>query len=202
VIFFSSESDGGFPVDVFTFNVTEINTPERFTAEGLVQLVPACPDGAMVNVWSDNGLCKECPQGAVCSSSGLSMPVAAEGFWQLSSAEQIYQPCYPTESCVGGAFASQAWSDDGLSSGTVNIPNVCGEGYEGRMCMTCSPGYFRVDAVCMVCPTRAEKLRYRLAFFVSLAVMALLGLKMYIDGIEVSLFTIGLLSFVQVWPCT
>ncbi|KNC53321.1 uncharacterized protein AMSG_08817 [Thecamonas trahens ATCC 50062] len=77
-------------------------------------------------------LCELCPAGGVCAG-GDAVPVAAEGFFEVSPGSAQFVECPREGSCAGA--------------------NRCQSGYTGYLCATCSSGYYSATAVrCRACP--------------------------------------------------
>ena len=77
--------------------------------------------------------CRTCPTGAFCAG-GFVPPEARTGFFPVSATR--FQQCQPPEACVGGA-------------------DVCAEAYTGRLCGFCAPNHYRLDQLCVKCPSLA-----------------------------------------------
>lgn len=98
--------------------------------------------------------CVPCPPGGVCPGQ-LAKPYAAPGFYPGDNG--VFIECTDDRStCLGGAnFA-------------------CRKGHTGRMCSTCSKGYYKVNRICRVCQAGNKSL-IALAVVVSIVLLGLLA---------------------------
>ncbi|KAA0147513.1 hypothetical protein FNF31_07574 [Cafeteria roenbergensis] len=96
--------------------------------------------GGLVCAFGAGDECAACPRGAMCPGGFAALPLP--GYWtdDASSSRAIVHCSTPSES------RCQGWSQTKAAA-------LCGEGFTGHACGTCSVG-FRPDAVdgCVACP--------------------------------------------------
>lgn len=82
-------------------------------------------------------LCRPCPTGASCYGGAILLPKA--GYWRVSNQSEEVSACLQPIACLG-------------SSVGLGEVNVCEDGYEGKLCGSCSLGYARTGfANCRQC---------------------------------------------------
>ena len=97
-----------------------------------------------VHTTGDGLRCVRCPNGANCTSVGLSLttlPLEA-GAWRYSNTSRRVSTCRAPSACPGGAFL-QPWD-------AAHAMAPCATGHRGVLCDSCDPGFFRGPAE--VCP--------------------------------------------------
>lgn len=77
--------------------------------------------------------CTVCPEGGFCPG-GTVTASAKPGYWSSPTDVLAFIACSPPSSCPGGGPAS------------------CSEGFSGRMCSQCLPGWYRTKGTCSTCP--------------------------------------------------
>ena len=113
----------------------------------------ACP--CIPGTWAPErrlgGTCVYCPRFATCAG-GLDIPLALEGYYDISPEHSEFSRCRRPRACAGGR-------------------KICYEGNEGFMCGTCAEGYYS-DATnaCALCPPGNAIL-----FYVGLSALVLAG---------------------------
>jgi hypothetical protein len=82
------------------------------------------------------GSCRPCPEGGECPGGERVWP--KPGYWNPGEASGYVVKCRVEEACVGGR----------------HLGEMCAVGYEGRLCGTCSPGYYTEQSTgrCLACP--------------------------------------------------
>eukprot|EP00835_Amoeboradix_gromovi_P003448 NODE_228_length_13820_cov_0.664893.p1 type:complete len:1943 gc:universal NODE_228_length_13820_cov_0.664893:12388-6560(-) len=99
-----------------------------------------CQNGTYPNVFGSLNkrnkipLCANCPVGALCSSTGLQVPIGQKGYYELvSNGQYQYAACIPSDACTGS--------------------QICNDGYEGNRCGSCSLQHYRTGGnICGLCP--------------------------------------------------
>jgi hypothetical protein len=114
--------------------------------------------------------CVECPRGASCDG-GTKEPRPVFGFWSSASDPFTIFRCVPERACSGGV-------------------DECGTGFQGRICTTCTPGYFRSSNDCIRCPSGSKGI----AVAVALLVVAVAVLFLVLRGVRRSKAAGGTLS--------
>ena len=106
-----------------------------------------------------NRTCKECLLGGICpgllhNGSIFTKP----GFWRSSRSSLNFYRCPNTESCLGSpACTLDAVSLDfdckAEAASNLSYPaSECRDGYEGRLCFGCKPGWGSNKGTCIPCP--------------------------------------------------
>jgi hypothetical protein len=95
--------------------------------------------------------CKKCPEGGLCASKNMSVPIAKPGYWFSSSDINSFYKCTPSESCAGGG------------------PSNCSKGYDGFLCGVCSPQFYKSKTRCHACTSDTYW-----KFFLTIAVVGIL----------------------------
>lgn len=99
--------------------------------------------------WDPNEqVCHDCPANADCPGGSEVIPLA--GYWRSGNTSTDMHACPRPQSCLGAA----------VTAGTLEFPEQdqdnppsCEEGYTGRLCHRCQPGYGRSGADgCAPCP--------------------------------------------------
>lgn len=134
-------------------------------------------------------VCLQCPAGAICPGGErfVDLDIASSGYWRINASVSssdaqifcdsprlisrqngtgcpIYEPCSPSDSCLGN--------------------NICNIGYTGDRCSQCSPGtYHRVNNACVKCPDNLGALYGGLAIIL---ILLLIG-AYYLNKKNVSL---------------
>ncbi|KNC55645.1 uncharacterized protein AMSG_01914 [Thecamonas trahens ATCC 50062] len=101
--------------------------------------------------------CLSCPEGAVCAG-GTDGPVARPGWHPATSTADGFIECsHNRAACAGGS------------------PFRCANGYAGRLCGECAPGYYKVDNICRPCDEFPSELMFFFFFMFGLFVCAALA---------------------------
>jgi hypothetical protein len=130
-----------------------------------------CPTGLSRNAWSEGDFCVPCPLGAQCIAAHDFIPVNQEGWWRFDSGDEsefLFLKCNPATACP-------AYASDELERG--NSDGICYPGYEGSMCGTCAPGYFRSQSNCKACLNNDVLKWMIVGMGLSVAILALLWLS-------------------------
>ena len=95
-------------------------------------------------------LCHNCPEGAICR--GGNIVKAYNTWWRSGNMSILLTQCFEHAACLG---ASNSAHNLNVPEGFAGIEHneTCAEGYRGRLCHACSPGYGRetFDS-CSECP--------------------------------------------------
>eukprot|EP00163_Fabomonas_tropica_P011773 TRINITY_DN2265_c0_g1_i1.p1 TRINITY_DN2265_c0_g1~~TRINITY_DN2265_c0_g1_i1.p1 ORF type:complete len:2128 (-),score=551.89 TRINITY_DN2265_c0_g1_i1:181-6564(-) len=99
--------------------------------------------------------CEECPEGGVCPG-GIEPPVPAPQWWNSDADPFVFLQCVNPEQCPGG------------------LKSACAEGYEGRLCAQCTPGWYARGNYCEKCPKAAFWTLIVFGLFVLLLILGLM----------------------------
>ena len=128
------------PVTVSTYLSVELYAPDR------VKTVPP-PFPAMLFVFVPSGSSQfqVCPDGSSCPGGGRMWP--GEGFWSRS---EVHAPiaCDVEHACVGSLGTEDGYPVAFHASG-ARVTSLCREGYAGRACASCAPGYAPLAGTCL-----------------------------------------------------
>ena len=133
---------------------------------------------------SDGEFCSTCPGAASCIGGGAE-PVANQGFYKVGRTQ--FLACDPAVACVGGGFDVNG----------TELPQElqCAVGYEGVPCDMCAKGFYRLDELCVGCPSMAWV--FILLFVVVLTICLIFGVWLNKRRINLAALGIGV-DFAQV----
>lgn len=109
--------------------------------------------------------CLPCPDNGICD--GTSVVNAMPGFWRSSASSYVFYSCAPP---------------DGNDACTMSIA-TCQDGYTGPRCSSCTDGYGKSGAACMMCGNSALNWGMSwLIFFVIVALCSVLVVRSIQDA--------------------
>ncbi|KAJ6236681.1 repeat outer membrane protein [Anaeramoeba flamelloides] len=138
------------------------------------------------------GVCKKCPDGAICKKIDTRVPDARKGYWHSKENPTTYIKCKIEEACLGGDF------------GVCN-PEL---GYSGDVCSQCSAKYYKLESRCEPCPNnQGSRIFFIFLFlYVFLLIMFVLSKKAknYFGSFTIAFSFLQILSIMNdlnvTWP--
>eukprot|EP00163_Fabomonas_tropica_P020199 TRINITY_DN3556_c0_g1_i2.p1 TRINITY_DN3556_c0_g1~~TRINITY_DN3556_c0_g1_i2.p1 ORF type:complete len:1274 (+),score=87.86 TRINITY_DN3556_c0_g1_i2:1380-5201(+) len=109
----------------------------RASLRQAIYFTDTCQGDSTQSFYGAGAECRPCPEGAICPGGFRMWP--QPGWWNTDEFEgRVYRCPPPYFQCIGGRLSP------------------CLEGYQGRVCGTCSDNYYRDGSLCLKCDSRVS----------------------------------------------